>query len=86
MKHEVEIRQKGNLENQGGRVSNNNLNYFYKNIFDLPRNKMEKVSIACSTKPEHSISYITVAYSGLILLLEVIRIYETIKKHLRLDL
>ena len=43
-------------------------------------------SIKCFTKPEHFMICITVALSGLFLLMKILRFYETVKKNLRFDI
>ena len=46
-------------------------NCFCKTIFDFTRKKIEIASIRSLASPEHPISCITVAWSGLLLLLKV---------------
>jgi len=42
--------------------------------------------IKCFSKPENFIPCITVALSGLLLLLKISRFYETVEKNLRFDI
>ena len=53
-----------------------------KFLIELGRN-LKQLPLHASQKPEHSISCITVALSGLLSSLEVSRIYEMFKNHLR---
>ena len=53
-----------------------------RKIFDQTR-KYRTSSIKCFTQPEHCISCITVALSGLLLLMKISKIYETVKKNVK---